>query len=236
MKKRNGIHKFLRILFIYIPLWFVIISVSIVIVLKWVPVYITPLMVVRSIEHFNDDTYHIYKTWRPLEELSPNIGCAVMAGEDNRFLTHSGFDLKEINKALDAKKRGRKLRGASTISQQTAKNVFLFPSRSWVRKGFEAYYTCLIELIWGKRRIMEVYLNVAEMGRGLFGVEAAAERLFHTRAARLNARQAALIAATLPSPIKRHAESPSTYVRKRAAQIQRLMYYMPYPRKKWHEK
>ena len=104
MKKRNGIHKFLRILFIYIPLWFVVISVSIVVLLKWVPVYVTPLMVVRSIEHFNDDTYHIYKTWRPLERISPNIGCAVMAGEDNRFLTHSGFDLKEINKALDAKK------------------------------------------------------------------------------------------------------------------------------------
>ena len=236
MKKRNGIHKFLRILFIYIPLWFVIISVSIVIVLKWVPVYITPLMVVRSIEHFNDDTYHIYKTWRPLERISPNIGCAVMAGEDNRFLTHSGFDLKEINKALDAKKRGRKLRGASTISQQTAKNVFLIPSRSWVRKGFEAYYTCLIELIWGKRRIMEVYLNVAEMGRGLFGAEAAAERLFHTRASGLSERQAALIAATLPSPIKRHANSPSTYLSKRAYQIQRIMYYMPYPRRQWHEK
>jgi monofunctional glycosyltransferase len=236
MKKRNGIHKFLRILFIYIPLWFVVISVSIVVLLKWVPVYVTPLMVVRSIEHFNDDTYHIYKTWRPLERISPNIGCAVMAGEDNRFLTHSGFDLKEINKALDAKKRGRKLRGASTISQQTAKNVFLIPSRSWVRKGFEAYYTCLIELIWGKRRIMEVYLNVAEMGRGLFGAEAAAERLFHTRASGLSERQAALIAATLPSPIKRHANSPSTYLSKRAYQIQRIMYYMPYPRRQWHEK
>ena len=236
MKKRNGIHKFLRILFIYIPLWFVVISVSIVVLRKWVPVYVTPLMVVRSIEHFNDDTYHIYKTWRPLERISPNIGCAVMAGEDNRFLTHSGFDLKEINKALDAKKRGRKLRGASTISQQTAKNVFLIPSRSWVRKGFEAYYTCLIELIWGKRRIMEVYLNVAEMGRGLFGAEAAAERLFHTRASGLSERQAALIAATLPSPIKRHANSPSTYLSKRAYQIQRIMYYMPYPRRQWHEK
>ena len=236
MKKRNGIHKFLRILFIYIPLWFVVISVSIVVLLKWVPVYVTPLMVVRSIEHFNDDTYHIYKTWRPLERISPNIGCAVMAGEDNRFLTHSGFDLKEINKALDAKKRGRKLRGASTIPQQTAKNVFLIPSRSWVRKGFEAYYTCLIELIWGKRRIMEVYLNVAEMGRGLFGAEAAAERLFHTRASGLSERQAALIAATLPSPIKRHANSPSTYLSKRAYQIQRIMYYMPYPRRQWHEK
>ena len=236
MKKRNGIHKFLRILFIYIPLWFVVISVSIVVLLKWVPVYVTPLMVVRSIEHFNDDTYHIYKTWRPLERISPNIGCAVMAGKDNRFLTHSGFDLKEINKALDAKKRGRKLRGASTISQQTAKNVFLIPSRSWVRKGFEAYYTCLIELIWGKRRIMEVYLNVAEMGRGLFGAEAAAERLFHTRASGLSERQAALIAATLPSPIKRHANSPSTYLSKRAYQIQRIMYYMPYPRRQWHEK
>lgn len=207
-----------------------------VLLLKWVPVYFTPLMVVRSIEHYNDDTYHIHKTWRPLKELSPNIGRAVMAGEDNRFMVHSGFDMKEINKALDAKKRGRKLRGASTISQQTAKNVFLLPSRSWIRKGLEAYYTCLIELIWGKRRIMEVYVNVAEMGRGIFGAEAAAERIFHTKGDKLSERQAALIAATLPSPIKRHADSPSTFVRERASQIQRLMKYMPYPRQRWHEK
>ncbi len=119
----------------------------------------------------------------PLENISPNLAIAVMASEDTRFLSHKGFDWVEIEKAVDAHKKGKKLRGASTISQQTAKNVFLLPGRSWVRKGFEAYFTFLIEMVWGKDRILEVYLNVAEMGRGIYGAEAAAERFFNTRAA-----------------------------------------------------
>ena len=158
-----------------------------------------------------------------MEKISPNLAMAVMASEDTRFLTHKGFDWVEIEKAVDAHRKGKKLRGASTISQQTAKNVFLFPGRSWVRKGFEAYFTFLIEVIWGKERILEVYLNVAEMGRGIFGAEAAAERLFNTRATKLSSRQSALIAACLPNPLQRKANKPTPYLLKRASEIQRMM-------------
>lgn len=227
--KHKRLKKFLRILFIYIPLGFLILTFSWVSLLKWVPVYFTPLMVIRSVEYAGDDTYKTYKTWMPLNRISPNMVMAVMAGEDTRFLEHKGFDWVEIDNALDAQKRGKKLRGASTISQQTAKNVFLFPGRSWVRKGFEAYFTGLIELLWGKERIMEVYLNVAEMGRGVFGAEAAAEKLFQTRASRLSRRQAALIAATLPNPLKRKANAPTAYISGRAGDIQRLMGLIPRP-------
>lgn len=221
--KHKGFKKFLRILFIYIPLGFLILTCSWVLMLRWVPVYFTPLMIVRTFQNFGDDTYQTYKTWKPLPDISPNLAMAVMASEDTRFLDHYGFDLVEIDNALDAQKRGKKLRGASTISQQTAKNVFLFPGRSWVRKGFEVYFTALIELMWGKERIMEVYLNVAEMGRGIFGAEAAAQRLFQTRASKLSTRQAALIAATLPNPIKRKANAPTAYISGRAGAIQRMM-------------
>lgn len=227
--KHKRLKKFLRILFIYIPLGFLILTFSWVLLLKWVPVYFTPLMVIRSVEYAGDDTYKTYKTWKPLNQISPNMPMAVMASEDTRYLEHNGFDWVEIDNALDAKKKGKKLRGASTISQQTAKNVFLFPGRSWVRKGLEAYFTGLIELLWGKERIMEVYLNVAEMGRGIFGAEAAAEKLFQTRASRLSQRQAALIAATLPNPLKRKANAPTAYVSRRAGDIQRLMGLIPRP-------
>lgn len=229
MKRRKGIKKILRILFIYIPLGFVLFTSLWVLMLKWVPVYFTPLMIARSFEFSSDSTFHTYKTWKPLSEISPNMVLAVMAAEDNRFLNHNGFDWIEIDKALDDSKRGKRLRGASTISQQTAKNVFLPPSKTWIRKGFEAYFTCLIEWIWGKERIMEVYLNVAEMGRGIYGSEAAAEHLFHTRSSRLTTRQSALIAAVLPNPLKRKANAPSRYVNSRAEMIQRTMRILPRP-------
>lgn len=227
--KGKGFKRFLRILFLYIPLGFLLITFSWVLLLKWVPVYFTPLMAIRSCEYFSDDTYKTYKTWKPLSEISPNMSMAVMASEDTRFLDHNGFDWVEIDNALDATKRGKKLRGASTISQQTAKNVFLYPGRSWVRKGLEVYFTGLIELVWGKERIMEVYLNVAEMGRGIFGAEAAAERLFQTRASKLSPRQAALIAATLPNPLKRKANAPTGYLSGRAGDIQHMMGLIPRP-------
>jgi monofunctional biosynthetic peptidoglycan transglycosylase len=233
--KHKGIKKFFKILFIYIPISFILITLSWVLLLKWVPVYVTPLMIQRSISYYSDPTYHTYKRWRSLDELSPNIVKAVIAGEDNKFFDHHGFDFVEIDKALKAKKKGKRLRGASTISQQTAKNVFLFPSRSWIRKGFEAYFTSLIELIWGKQRIMEVYLNVAEMGKGIFGAEAAAERLFHTKGKLLTTRQSALIAATLPNPLKRKANAPSAYVSKRAIEITVIMRTIAYP-KEWKKK
>lgn len=222
MKKKRG-SRFLRWLLLYIPLWFVGITAGWVTVLKYVPVYYTPLMAVRTYRNWNDNTYHTYKRWVPMEKISPNLAMAVMASEDTRFLTHKGFDWVEIENAVEAHRKGKKLRGASTISQQTAKNVFLFPSRSWVRKGVEVYFTFLIEWIWGKERILEVYLNVAEMGRGIFGAEAAAERLFNTRAAKLSSLQSALIAAALPNPLDRKANKPTPYMTKRAGEIQRMM-------------
>jgi len=223
MKRKKGkrYSKLLRWILLYIPLWFIGITVSWVVLLRWVPVYYTPLMAVRSWEFRNDSTYHTYKTWKPLEKISTNMAKAVVASEDARFYTHNGFDWIEIEKAVKEHQRGKRLRGASTISQQTAKNVFLFPERSWVRKGFEAYFTFLIEKIWGKERILEVYLNVAEMGKGIFGAEAAAERLFNTRASKLSSRQSALIAACLPNPLQRKANKPTPYLLKRAGEIER---------------
>lgn len=225
-KKKHGCFHFI---FVTVPLWFIAITVAWVLVLKWVPVYVTPLMVVRAVQNSNNENYHTFKTWKSLNHISHNMGMAAMASEDSRFLSHWGFDFVEIDNALGASERGARLRGASTISQQTAKNVFLFPGRTWLRKGFEAYFTLLIEGIWGKKRIMEVYLNVAEMGTGIFGAEAAAQHLFHKSADNLTRRQAALIAAVFPNPLKRKADKPSHYVRVRASQIQRLMYKIPRP-------
>lgn len=223
MKKRKKNFRLFRWLLLYIPLWFVGITVSWVTLLKWAPVYYTPLMAVRSWEFRDDSTFRTHKRWMPMEKISPNLAKAVVASEDSRFYTHKGFDWVEIKNAVDAHQKGKKLRGASTISQQTAKNVFLFPGRSWVRKGLEAYFTCLIEWIWGKERILEVYLNVAEMGRGIYGAEAAAEHLFTTRASKLTRKQAALIAACLPNPLQRKANKPTPYLLKRASDIQRYM-------------
>ena len=183
------------------------------------PVYITPLMITRSIE--NDD--EMQHKWVPIEEISENMALAVVSSEDNLFMSHSGFDFDQIQKAIEeAEKTGRQ-RGASTISQQTAKNVFLWNGRSWVRKGLEAYFTVLIELIWGKERIMEVYLNSIEMGPGIYGAEAVAQAHFGKSASKLTRREAALIAATLPNPLKYSSKNPSKYMRKRQRQITRLM-------------
>ena len=183
------------------------------------PVYITPLMITRSIE--NDD--EMQHKWVPIEEISENMALAVVSSEDNLFMSHSGFDFDQIQKAIEeAEKTGRQ-RGASTISQQTAKNVFLWNGRSWVRKGLEAYFTVLIELIWGKERIMEVYLNSIEMGPGIYGAEAVAQAHFGKSASNLTRREAALIAATLPNPLKYSSKNPSKYMRKRQRQITRLM-------------
>ena len=166
--------------------------------------------------------------WRSLDDISPRLVDAVIASEDAKFCAHSGFDMKAIEKALKtnarAEKRGTgRIRGGSTISQQTAKNVFLWPGRDWVRKGLEAGYTVLIETTWGKRRIMEVYLNVAEWGPGVYGAEAAARHWFGKSADDLTAREAARLAAILPSPRRYEAASPGPYVRRRAARIQAAM-------------
>ncbi|MBR4886611.1 MAG: monofunctional biosynthetic peptidoglycan transglycosylase [Muribaculaceae bacterium] len=206
-------------LLLWIIIFFFGSTIAAVVVYKWMPVYITPLMITRSIE--NDD--EMQHKWVPIEEISENMALAVVSSEDNLFMSHSGFDFDQIQKAIEeAEKTGRQ-RGASTISQQTAKNVFLWNGRSWVRKGLEAYFTVLIELIWGKERIMEVYLNSIEMGPGIYGAEAVAQAHFDKSASKLTRREAALIAATLPNPLKYSSKNPSKYMRKRQRQITRLM-------------
>lgn len=229
--ERDGFRRwFFKLLLIKIPVAFVVFSVLWVLMLKWVPVWFTPLMISRSIEYRNDDSFKTHKKWRSYEHISPELAKAVIASEDNLFAEHNGFDWKEMKKAIrDHREKGKKLRGASTISQQTAKNVFLFPSKSFVRKAFEAYFTVLVELIWGKERILEVYLNVAEMGKGIYGAEAASQEFFDKNAAGLTRREASLIAACLPNPIERHADRPSQYVAKRAGQIRTLIPKIAYP-------
>ena len=212
-----------------LPVAFFAFTLLWVVILKWVPVYFTPLMAIRAVEHRNDSNFHTYKTWQPLSRISSHMVMAVMAGEDNRFMEHHGIDWIELKKAVKDKKRGKRQRGASTISQQTAKNVFLWPGKSMARKLLEAYFTGLIEIVWGKERIMEVYLNVAEMGYGIYGAEAAAGRLFQTRASKLSSRQASLIAACLPNPISRKADKPSAYINKRAGDIRVIMRSLPEP-------
>jgi len=227
LKKRLGV--WIKFLFLYVPLFFFFSTTLAVLALKWIPVLYTPLMAYRSVQFAGDKTFDTQKTWKQLKKISPSMQMAVMASEDTRFLEHNGFDWVEIDKALDAGKRGKRLRGASTISQQTAKNVFLLPSRSWMRKGIEAWFTLCIELIWGKERILEVYLNVAEMGKGIYGAEAAAQNLFGKTAQNLTSGESALIAATLPNPLKRRADRPSQYLSSRAYDIQRLMRMIEVP-------
>ncbi|MBC9795882.1 monofunctional biosynthetic peptidoglycan transglycosylase [Sinomicrobium weinanense] len=205
---------------------FVLVSFLIVLLLKWCPVYITPLMAIRSIEQKQEGRSVVIKhDWIPLKKISENLQLAVICSEDQNFTTHSGFDLKAIEKAYENNKKGKHLRGASTISQQTAKNVFLWPKRSWLRKGLEAYFTFLIELLWSKERILEVYLNSVEMGDGIYGAEAAAIHWFNMPAESLNKRQAAAIAAILPSPRNYIANPPSGYIQGRINWITRQMRY-----------
>lgn len=174
-----------------------------VVVYRFVPVFITPLMFIRTAEQiFSGESPKMNKRWVPMNEISPYMSKAVMAGEDQNFLNHSGFDFKAMKRAYEYNKRGKKIRGGSTISQQTAKNVFLWQNRSYMRKAFEAYFTLLIEFIWPKERIMEVYLNVVEMGDGIYGVEMASQKYFHKPAKKLNKSESAAIAACLPNPRK----------------------------------
>ncbi len=199
-----------------VSLWFIAISIALVVLFRWVPIYITPLMVKRCIEQKIDGKeMKLEKTWKPLEEISPSLQLAVVCSEDQNFLKHRGFDFGAIKKAIAHNKKSKRKRGASTISQQTAKNVFLWDGRSWVRKGFEVYFTFLIELFWSKERIMEVYLNVIEMGNGIYGAEAASQAYFKKSAISISKQQAATISAILPSPLKYNAKRPSAYLQGR---------------------
>jgi len=192
-------------------------SFAAVIVYRFVPVYFTPLMAIRCIEQLRDGrTVQLKHQWVPLSAISPNLVLAVVCSEDQNFPKHYGFDFAAIEKVLAEAGKGRKtIRGASTISQQTAKNIFLWPGRSWVRKGLEVYFTVLIELFWSKERILEVYLNSIEMGPGIYGAEAAAEFYFQCAARKLSKRQAAAIAAILPNPKLYRVHPQTPYMRTR---------------------
>lgn len=203
-------------------------SIGAVILFRFVPVPVTPLMIIRAVNPQGTDAQkererHWQHQWVGYDEISQWMPRAVVASEDGRFYQHHGFDFKEIQNALDEGKAGKRQRGASTISQQTAKNVFLWPGHSWVRKGLEAYFTVLIELFWSKERIMEVYLNSIEMGAGIYGVEAASQHYFGCTAKELSKPRAALIALCLPSPLKRDPAHPSSYMRRRQRTIMRYM-------------
>ncbi len=192
---------------------------------KWVPVYLTPLMIMRAVEHVaGGHLPRLHARWVSLDEMSDNAPQAVRAGEDQRFLDHNGFDATEVKKAIAEAKRGKRQRGASTISQQTAKNVFLWNGRSWLRKGLEVYFTVMIEVVWGKTRIMEVYLNVAETGDGIYGFEAVSRLHFNKGSNALTEANAALIAATLPNPRERDSAHPTPYLKKRERQIVKQMH------------
>ena len=221
--------RFLKFLLIKLPLALILLSVLSVVILKWVPVWVTPIMVSRSIEYRKDSDFHTKKKWCSLKDISPELMKAVITSEDNLFCEHGGFDRKAIEQAIKEKKEGKRLRGASTISQQTAKNVFTLHGRTMWRKGVEAWFTFLIETIWGKERIMEVYLNIAEMGKGVYGAQAAAQSFFGKDAAALTRREAATIAACLPNPLRMDAAHPSKYVSSRASTISRMIPNLKYP-------
>lgn len=188
---------------------------TILLAFRYVPPPVTPLMIIRLFEGEG-----LRKSWTSLRRMPPSVVQAAIASEDNRFCTHSGFDWNSINAAIEDWRAGGRLRGGSTISMQTAKNLFLWPGRSWVRKVLEAWLTVQLELLWDKRRIMEVYLNVAETGPGIYGVAAAAEAHFGKDVADLSAREAALIIAVLPSPRSWSAAKPGPYTQGRARTIQ----------------
>jgi monofunctional biosynthetic peptidoglycan transglycosylase len=185
---------------------------------------LTPLMVKQAfIKKSDGKRVGIHKDWVSYKRISPNMMQAVVASEDNRFLEHWGIDVNAVQKAVDYNKRHRRKHGASTITQQVAKNVFLWPARTYIRKGFELYFTVLIDAIWSKKRIMVVYLNVIETGNGVYGVEAAARKYFHKPASKLSRGEAALIAAALPNPRRRNPAVPSAYLLRRQARILNLM-------------
>jgi len=203
---------------IALALFIVLVAAPVVVVVlyRFIPPPVTPLMVIRAVEGRGLD-----HRWRAIKDVSPALPRALIAAEDARFCEHHGFDLDALQKAYENNEAGKKIRGGSTISQQTAKNVFLWPGRSYVRKGLEAWFTVLIETIWGKKRIMEVYLNSIEYGPGIYGAESASRRYFGVGADKLSQAQASRLAAILPSPLKWKVVKPGKYVAKRSKKIGR---------------
>jgi monofunctional biosynthetic peptidoglycan transglycosylase len=214
-KTRRGVFgRLVRTIVLLVAVFLFVGPIVVVAVYRFVPPPMTFLMVQRMVEGRGFD-----RRWVPMRSISPTLVRAVIAAEDARFCEHHGFDILAIQKAMRANEKGRKLRGGSTISQQTAKNVFLWPQRDWVRKGLEAWFTVLIEVIWGKERIMEVYLNSIEWGPGVYGAEAAAQHNFHVSAARLSPAQAARLAAIVPKPLAWKAARPGPYIQRRSGKI-----------------
>ncbi|WP_179009387.1 monofunctional biosynthetic peptidoglycan transglycosylase [Winogradskyella forsetii] len=205
-------------------LWFIVLSVGLVVLYKFVPVPATPLMVIRYFESTNENKIWKHE-WVSMEKISKNIQLAAICSEDQKFMAHNDFDIEAIEKAYEHNKKGKRIRGGSTISQQTAKNVFLWPKRNWLRKGLETYFTFLIETIWSKERILEVYLNSIEMGNGIYGAEAAAQYWFKKSAANLNANESAAIVAVLPNPRNYRANPASAYIQRRQQWIVKQMRY-----------
>lgn len=197
-------------------------SIMMVGLYRWVPVYVTPLVVIRTVEYALQGKWvPVNKDWVSIDEISPHLAKAVIASEDPKFLSHNGFDFEAIARAMHANKKRKIKMGASTITQQTAKNVFLYPSRTYIRKGLEAYFTLLIEAMWDKRRILEVYLNVIELGPGLYGAQAASEFYYKKPATKLNLEEAQLFAAILPNPRRWNPKRPTNFVLRRRNFIKR---------------
>jgi monofunctional biosynthetic peptidoglycan transglycosylase len=228
--RRPLLLRLLRSLTILLLAWLAL-SWLVVLVLRFVPPWTSAVMLDRQLGAWvhGEKDVRLRQHWVPWRLVSTWVPLAMVAGEDQKFPYHHGFDLDSIQDALDDADNGKRLRGASTISQQTAKNLFLWNGRSFVRKGLEAYFTVLIELTWPKQRILEVYITIAELGNGINGVGAACEAYFHAAPARLGPAQAARLAAVLPSPRRLHANRPSTYVQRRAAWIQQQMYQLGGP-------
>ena len=215
-KTKNPLLKKITSILSKVLLWFLMVTVLWVLVYRFVNPPITLLMIQRNMERSSEDKpSKMKKDWVDFEDISDNMKRAAVSAEDQLFLKHLGFDIKAIEKAFATNKKGKKIKGGSTISQQTAKNVFLWPGRSWVRKGFEAYFTLLIEILWSKERILEVYLNVIEMGDGIYGAEAAAQSYYGKSCRELTRSQAAMIAACFPNPIRWTPVHPTKFIRHR---------------------
>lgn len=219
-KKRKILHLFIRL-----ATYFIAFSIAWVLIYRFVNPPITWLMIQRNFENNEAPKKAIKRKWINYEDISTNLKLAAVASEDARFMQHNGFDTEAINQAFQRNRLGESIRGGSTISQQTAKNVFLWPQRSWLRKGFEAWFTILIEALWGKERILEVYLNIIEMGPGVYGAEAAAQFYYDKSATSLTKRQAALLAAILPNPRVWSPNKPTRFINRKTNTILR---YMPY--------